>query len=207
MNDLIITPKQPFEGFVNYFYRRTNVSDFITAEGERATSNWAPASSVLNYSIECTDAFCQWVSPSYIDNRKSFIIFTFECPIFLTHYTMRTRTDFYVNMPTSWKVECSIDKSVWHLIDTKTSRTELTTQGSNYTYECDKKYMYARYIRIWLTKSTSEKFYFHLSRAEFFGKLDTGNCSFPFKILNRFSCKSFTLYHHHLLVYILTFGS
>ena len=122
MNELVIKPRSPFKGFINYFHKRTDVFSFFKAEGEKF-SGWGEASTVINYSITCTNPSCQWVSPN--DPLKSYIVFTFECPIYLTHYTLRTRTNYDTSTPTSWTVECSHDDENSFLVDTKENRTEL----------------------------------------------------------------------------------
>ena len=196
MNELIIQPKSPFKGFVDYFTRRTNtVFNYFNAEGEKNEEHWGDASVVLDYSITCTEYSCQWASPGYTDNTKSFIIFSFKCPIFLTHYTLRNRLNTRDPTPRSWKVECSIDKDYWHLIDTKTDDNNLNSAAANHTYKCDKSFMYAKYVKISLIKTNTQYFFFHLSRVEFFGKMDIGSCTLPFKVLKRNTCKK--QYHNN----------
>ena len=121
MNEFTLKPKSPFNGFVNYFTKRTDVFQYFSAEGEKHSSSWGEASTVLNYSIDCNGASCQWAS--YYTLNKSYIVFTFACPIYLTHYTLRTRTDASGNTPVSWTVECSRDGITWELVDTKENRT------------------------------------------------------------------------------------
>ena len=187
MNEIVIKPRSPFNGFINYFYKRTNVFSFFKAEGTKYTSGWADASSVIDYSITCTVESCNWVS----SNEQSYIVFTFECPIYLTHYTLRTRTDYNESFPVSWTVECSYDDdSKWFTVDTKTNREELKGQGAYHTFQCDKTFMYAKKIRIWCKGTTNTNYYaFHLSRVEFFGKMDVGQCKLPFSVNRRCTCK------------------
>ena len=189
MNEIVIKPNSPFNGFINYFYKRTDVFSFFKAEGEKYTYAWADASSVINYSITCTNVSCQWVTPS--DQSKSYIVFTFECPIYLTHYTLRTRTDAPGNTPVTWTVECSHDDdSTWFVVDTKENREELKEQGAYHTFKCDEAFMYAKKIRIWCKGTTTPSgYHFHLSRAEFFGKMDVSQCKLPFSVNRRCTCK------------------
>ena len=188
MNEIIIKPKSPFDGFINFFRKRTTVSSFFKAEGEKKNNEWADASTILDYSITCTEASCQWVSTN--DPTKSFVVFTFECPIYLTHYTLRTRSSGNENFPVSWTVECSRDGEDWHLVDTKNDVNDLKQgSGAYHTYKCDEAFMYAKKVRIWCKKTTSENSYFHLSRVEFFGKMSFDQCQVPFSIIKRYTCK------------------
>ena len=188
MNEIIMKPYSPFNGFINYFYKGADVFSFFKAEGEKYASQWGDASTVINYSITCIDTSCQWVSTN--DQSKSFILFTFECPIFLTHYTLKTRTLGNENFPISWTVECSYDGVNWLTADTKTNREELIGNGAYHTFKCDKAFMYAKKIRIWCKGTTTPSiYYFHLSRVEFFGKMDIDQCKVPFSANNRHICR------------------
>jgi len=188
MNEIVIKPKTPFNGFINYFHKRTDVFSFFKAESEAYNNNWGDASKVINYSITGNHPLSQWVSPP--DPSKSYIVFNFKCPIYLTHYTLRTRTDISENFPVSWIVECSYDGKNWFLVDTKVDRKELLDVYANWTYKCDRAFMYAKKIRIWCKKTTSSDLnHFHLSRVEFFGKMDIEECKPPFSSNIKYSCK------------------
>ena len=209
MNEIVIKPRSPFNGFINYFYKRTNVFSYFKAEGEKFSDIWGDASTVINYSITCVDAPCQWVSPS--DLSKSFIVFTFECPIFLTHYTLKTRTDGSDIFPVSWTVDCSIDGDNWINVDTKVNRGEFKEKGDFYTFKCDNAFMYAKKIRIWCnqTRSSSSTTYyqFHLSRVEFFGEMSIDQCKLPFSVDRRCTCRRTNSKHSLLLIMILQIAS
>ena len=187
MNELIIKPSAPFNGFVNYFTKKSSVFKYLSAEGQKYSNDWADAVSVINYSIACSTSNCQWAS---LDNiEKSFIVFSFECPILITHYTLKTRTDAdSENFPVSWTVECIDDGDVWKTIDTETDRKELNATGSFHTYKCDRFIMYAKKIRITCKKTASIRSVFHLSRVEFFGRMNVDECEFPYSIKKRLTC-------------------
>ena len=171
--------KDEFDGFVNYFTKnRVKISKYFTAEGSNF-SGWGNPSTTLDYSITSTKSSDQWVSAS--GDPK--IVFTTKCPIYLTHYRLRTRTDNTADtFPVSWKVEGQSNNGTWSLIDTKTDRTELCAIGANATFECDTP-MSINKIKISVSKTSLHQ-HFHLSRIEFFGIMNITQCSFPFRILN-----------------------
>ena len=202
MNLLSIDPIEPFDGFINYFRNRTNVFSFFSAEGEKLSAYGEP-STVINYSITCTYIKCQWASPENFEN--TYIVFSFKCPIYLTHYTLKTRTDNQYNLPVSWTVECSNDGQSWFLVDTKEGRDELTKKSAYHTYKCDRSIMFAKKIRIWCKKTTGYR-YFHLSKAEFFGKMNISTCRAPFnenQIFTYNSSVSISLQVIRLLILLL----
>ena len=172
-------PKDEFDGFVNYFTKkRIKISKYFTAEGSNH-NDWGEPSTTLDYSITETDTKSQWASAF----NEANITYTSKCPIYLTHYRLRTRTDSISdNFPVSWKVEGVSGDDSLHLIDTKTDRTELNKTGGNATFECDNPMSFNKF-KITLTKSSNCQ-HFHLSRIEFFGIMNITQCSFPFRILN-----------------------
>ena len=184
MKDFERESRNPFNGFVSFFNKKNKFSNYITASGSIESSSWWPPNSVLS-GKDCFSGSCQWASPGITNNLKSFLVFTFTCPTLITHYTLKTRTDDSENFPVSWKVEASIDNSNWYLIDKREDRNELTSKSAYYRYKCDNNNLiYAKYIRIWLSKTTSTKFHFHLSKVDFFGRMNIDKCSFPFNVIN-----------------------
>ena len=180
-----IESRNPFNGFVAFFNRKNQIFNYILASGSVEPGNWGSPNTVLKNN-DCYSQSCQWASPSDNNNDRSFIVFSFTCPTLITHYTLKTRTDDSENFPVSWKVEASIDNSNWYLIDLKENRNELKRISAYYKYKCDNNNLiYAKYIRIWLSKtSTSNKFHFHLSKVDFFGRMNIDKCSFPFNAIN-----------------------
>ena len=184
MRDFVRESSKPFNGFAGFLNRKNKVSDFISASGEKESQVWGPASTVLDHS-DCTNTSCQWASPGISDKQKSFITFEFSCPTLITHYTLQTRTDYSDNLPVSWKVEASLNKINWYTIDQKENRNELKSKSAHYRYKCDNSdnnLVYAKYLRIWLTKSSSQKYHFHLSKVDFFGRMNIDKCIFPFSV-------------------------
>ena len=171
-------PSDEFDGFVNFFTkRRVKISKYFTANGS-THPGWGKPSTTLDYSITSTESYMQWASMSGIPNAT----YKSKCPIYLTHYRLRTRTCGEANMPISWKVEGLSDDGSWSLIDTKTDRTELTKTGANATFKCDNPMSFNE-IKFTATKTTGW-LHFHLSRIEFFGIMNITQCSFPFRILH-----------------------
>ena len=176
MKEFSIAPESEFDGFVQFFTKkgRGNVYRYITAEGVGVDS-WGPASTVLDYSIKGTDITDQWVSKGEEANAN--IVFTFSIPIYLTNYTMRTRTDNnrHESYQRNWVVEGSNNKSNWFIIDTKANNQKFQENGDVATFMCDSPTKYVEYVRIRLTAATHEEYsrsywYLHISRVEFFGK-------------------------------------
>ena len=187
MGKLVIYPDEPFGGFVNYFTIKSkgNISKYIIAEGEMY-SNFGPPSTTIDYSITGTDRSDQWVSPQPIESAN--IVYTFKYPLFLTHYTMKTRTDVDGSFQTDWLVECSNDKKKWTRIDTKNNINDFAKVGDYFTYQCDKPSIYAKYVRFNLTSVTYRGCYhFHISRMEFFGRMLTNDIYQSYSIKPKFS--------------------
>ena len=203
MKIIKLAPNEPYRGFVSLFTGYTegvssNIFKYIKVFGE-INSGWANASTVIDYSISCSDPKCQWVSPS--DALKNFIIFKFFYPICLTHYTMRTRvdSDAYANYPVSWIVESAPDNETWKTIDTKSDRSELRGNNKFFTYTVENKCTFEKYIKIHLKKtSASNVLHFHLSRIEFFGEMKFGRSN-EYCMNNLMWCKT-----SHAFVYIIT---
>ena len=184
MKDFTRESRNPFNGFVAFFNKKNKISNYISASGRSESAEWGPPSTVLNYN-DCFNTSCQWASPGIHNNQYSFIIFEFSCPTLVTHYTLQTRTENTGNFPVSWNVEASLDNINWYLIDQKEDRNELKSISAYYRYKCDNNNLiYAKYIRMWLTKSSTEKFHFHISKIDFFGKMNIDKCSFPFSVMN-----------------------
>ena len=183
MKDFVRESSRPFNGFVGFLYKKNKISGFISASGDRNDASWGLPNVVLNHD-DCASASCQWASPGDSNNEKSFITFEFSCPTLITHYTLQTRTDGSENFPVSWKVDASLDNTNWYLIDKKENREELKSESAYYRYKCDNNNLiYAKYIRIWLNKSSSsQRYYLHLSKVDFFGRMNIDKCSFPFTV-------------------------
>ena len=197
MGYLVREEKDDFDGFINLFTRkRVNVSDYFTATGDYVWG-WGTPACLIDY--YCTT---QWAG----DYCKGIATFESKCPIYMTHYRLRTRIGASVNMPVSWNINGSLDNETWTRIDTKKDRKELLYAGNSSTFKIDNP-MTLRYFRISLAGTTGD-FNFHLSRIEFFGVMWTKNCSLPTKIIrtNINTCKSkksysqFTQYLAFILV-------
>ena len=177
--------KDSFDGFVNYFTEKhIKINKFFTAEGSANGAGWGLPQSTLDYSEPS--------GPSWVSKFDDAVItYTTKCPIYLTHYRLRTRIGTTSqDMPVSWKVEGQMNNETWTLIDTKTNRPELKEVNSSATFKCDTP-MSVKKIKITVTKSTCNQ-YFHLSRTEFFGIMNITQCSFPFHILHicGYTCNS-----------------
>lgn len=184
MKTMKLLPREKFTGFVSLFNNKTkNFYKFINASGPTLNGFGSP-NTILNYSVMCMKESCQWVSPNSKD--ESYIVFSFSCPIYLSHYTLQTRkgTKQADNYPVSWSVQSSnTNNNDWQTIDTRTNRTELIGTNNSYTYGVDGNCAYARYIKVVLTKTSNENVYhFHLSKVDFFGEMDFSHCSVPFRI-------------------------
>ena len=165
--------KDEFEGFNSYFLSKK--IKFFTAQGSNH-NGWGIPSTVLDYSLENQNDTEQWASAK----NDAKIIFTAKCPIYLTHYRLRTRTiGIPHNLPLSWRVEGQTGAGSWSLIDTKTDRPELSSVGGNATFKCDTP-LSTKVIKMTATKTTNNS-YFHLSRVEFFGEMDLAKCPFLLK--------------------------
>ena len=91
----------------------------------------------------------------------------------------------------SWTVECSYNDSTWFEVDEKENSKELKEKGAYHIFKCDKAFIYAKKIRIWCkcTTNSGSVYQLHLSRAEFFGKMDASQCKLPFSINQRYTFK------------------
>lgn len=178
MKIIKLTPRYPFSGFVSLFNNKTkNFNDFIQAYAE-TNPGWATPDTLLNYSTRS-----QWVSPN--SNALSHVIFHFSCPICLSHYTLRTRTDFGAenSFPVSWNVQTSLDNNTYTIVDTRTDREELKKIYDSYTYGVDSNCNYTNFIKINLTKTTTTgRYHFHISRVDFFGEMNFDTCKVPFRV-------------------------
>ena len=167
--------KDPFDGIINYFtVNSANVFDYFSASGSVYRYYGSP-NTVLNHSFEGTALINQWCSAL----NDPVITFTLKCPIFLTHYRLKTRNDGNNgDFPISWKVEGMLDDDSWTTIDTKTDRTELKGLGYAHTFECDTQQT-VKQIKITATEVTN---YMHLilSRVEFFGSMNLNQCQTTF---------------------------
>ena len=175
------------DGIVHFFNNipNDNVYNYINVEGE-SYSGWGPPDTVINYSISSNSPNDQWVSPR--EQQYSFIVFHFKYPLFLTHYTIKTRTDKSETFPRYWVVDAYNDSTTSVRIDTIENDNHLTSRGAYHTYKTKQNILLST-LKITLTRATLEsRFHFHISRVEFYGKT-----SFP---LNSGLCK----YVHYLKI-------
>ena len=161
----------PFSGIVNFFNNIPSHSftEYIQADGITSTSdNWGPPTTIINYSITGTETQDQWVTPD--DEELSFVLFSLTYPIYITHYTLKTRSQELIteNLAKGWDVFCSYDNETFAKIDSQTNQD--LEEKRFQTYECDTP-MVCKYIKIKLTQNSDGKWHFHLSRVEFFGNI------------------------------------
>ena len=176
MRYLVREAKDYFNGVIHYFtVNNIGVFKYFSASG-RIFSKFGSPNILLNYSNEGTSPSDQWASTK----ESPFVTFTLKCPMLLTNYRLKTRTDQDSHYPVSWKVEGLSTDNLWDTIDTKSDREELKGQGKAYTFKCDKQ-MIVKQIRITGTKFTWE-WYLILSKVEFFGSMNLNQCEIPFPV-------------------------
>ena len=162
-----------FNGFVTYFtkkYGTYRIYNFFTAEGNYDPNGWGPASTVLNYSTtnKCKDQFV-----TMGDAETAFLQINFKfSPIYLTSYTIRTRTcPDQEAMPESWIVQGSYDNKTWFDMDEVSNSDKLLTLEAFDTFHC-KNPALVKHVRIKLTEANWHSQYrFHISRVDFFGEM------------------------------------
>ena len=184
MVKIVKEAKDTFDGIINYFTTNyLNVFKYFSASGT-VYSDYAKPSVLLDYSNDCTDSSCNWHSTQ----NNAFVTFSFKCPIYLTHYRIRTRTNDDVHFPTSWNVQGMLSNDSWVTLDTKTDRSELNGKAKEYTFKCDSPNT-AKEIKLTATAITGVM-YLVLSRIEFFGSFYLDKCPLPFNglILGRNTC-------------------
>ena len=184
MVKIVKEAKSSFDGIINYFTTNyLNVFKYFSASGT-IYSNYAKPSILLDYSNDCTDSSCNWRS---IQNN-AVVTFSLKCPIYLTHYRIRTRTNDDVVFPISWNVQGMLSSGSWVTLDTKLGQSELKGKGKECTFKCDSPNT-VKEINLTATK-VSDGMYLVLSRIEFFGSIYLDKCPLPFNglILGRNTC-------------------
>ena len=98
--------------------------------------------------------------------------------VYVSHYSFKAKT-IDSTFPKSWYVEGSLDNNTWTVIDTKTNRDELITNGAEYTYQFDTSGIF-KHLRFTHTQGTNED-NFCLRSVEVFGviinSLETHQCN------------------------------
>ena len=83
-----------FTGFVHYFTRKRGtkyIKNYISVEGPH-DPRWSDATVLLDHTIVCNFSQCNFVTPG--SQEEAYVKFSFiYSPIYLTAYTLRTRTD------------------------------------------------------------------------------------------------------------------
>ena len=161
----------PNDGIVHFFnnIKEYDFTHFISANGS-TYDVWGLPKTVINYSITKNSHQDQWVSPRPED--QAYLLISLEYPIYLTHYTIRTRTiEPSESFPSDWTVKTSMDNDFFTDVDIRTNDNHLHAIGAFHTYECTIKTR-ARYIKFHLNKKTlNDYYYFHISRIELYGRL------------------------------------
>ena len=126
---------------------------------------------LLDHSIVCNVWQCTFVTPG--SQKEAFVQFNFVySPIYLTAYTLRTRTDDLSEaFPRTWKVEGSYDNISWFEVDEQIDSDKLSHLSAEYTFPC-KNPALLKHMKITLTQANwgipQEIYRFHLSRVDFF---------------------------------------
>ena len=159
-----------FNGIVYYFnnIRGHSFDDFITANGS-TFQNWGPPTTLINYSITGTNASDQWVSPN--NESEAFVVLKFEYPIFITNYTLQTRTDTdeKVALPKSWSLTCSFDGINYFPTSDITSDILLNHRIGTFPVNTS---TICQYVKFQMTSNSSNgSWHFHLSRVELYGSV------------------------------------
>ena len=184
-----------FNGIVNFFNNipRHSFQEFISASTDAKHPDWGPPSTLIDYSIEGTSEQDQFTTDKTIPYPN--ITFQFKYPIYVTNYTLRTRTkEPDEHNPTSWKLDISSDGSNYISIDEEKSVTSLSGLNTSIIFKCDNPSK-GKYLRLTMTDKSSSSinnkderlWWFHLSRVEFFGNiyLNEGDLNCP--VHSRFS--------------------
>ena len=177
-----------FNGIVYFFNNipRHSFQEFISTSTDSQHKDWGPPSTLVNYSIKDISKFDQFASIYEVEYPN--ITFQFKYPIYVTNYTLRTRTQVPdEHHPTSWKFDISSDGSEYISIHEKKGDTSLRGLNKSVIFKCDNPSK-GKYLRLTMTeKSTKSEtkndqgWWFHLSRVEFFGNiyLNEGDLNCP----------------------------
>ena len=204
MNRTKIIEGENFTGFVHYFTQMSgseNIQKYISVEAPR-DPKWSDASVLLDHSIQCSVSTCNYVTPG--NESDSYVQFNFLfSPIYLTAYTLRTRTDdASAAFPRSWRVDGSYDNESWFEIDEVTNTSSLSYVSAVHTFQCQKPAI-INHMKITLTEPNwgqNQEFYrFHLSRVDFFGEM----YGFNTKTTQTKTCFSYFSISHSFLFLIM----
>ena len=165
---------EDIDGVIHYIRKRhiNELPRFIHATCSSTfveTYKWGDALALINYDLSDTEPYNSWASDSV--PKSNFTIYFYQNQLFITHYTVRSRTVNNKDMPRGWTVEGSNDNKTWSFVDEKSDINSLLTPKAIKTFEVDRPGTY-RYFRFTQTQLNSlSRNFFSLSKVDFFGKM------------------------------------
>ena len=167
-----------FEGIVHFFnYAPVYLFNrYINGTTDSQHDEWGGPNTLINYSIKNMEKKDQYVSIYEVEYPN--ITFHFKYPVYITNYTLRTRTispdEHY---PTDWELSISPDGKKYTLLDKRESISDLIGTGNSILLECQTPSK-GNHVKLMMTEKSTKSptkndqgWWFHLSRVEFFGRI------------------------------------
>ena len=166
-----------YDGINNLLFNKKHydIKKHLTVKGEKHEDIWGDPIVVFDPLKNTSAPSDNFVTPNNKD-KVTFSVFYKFYSLQLTNYTIRTRTEGDINLPTGWKLEGSFDEINWQLLHNTTHCQDLLKNSGNHTYECNQNGAF-RYFRFTMTElntggnGNNPNYHFHVSKVEFFGTL------------------------------------
>ena len=163
-----------FEGLINHIYLNTDSSTYsliITTSESSLFPDRRPSSILIDPKHTSTDTYEQFVTQS-IEN-SNFTISFLKHKVKLQSYSLKSRTDSYLNLPRQWIVE-GINDIKSEVIHAPEPNTDLdgVSKEKNYIINNENFYTSFRFTQIGENQASNQnKYSFSMNKVEFFGTI------------------------------------
>ena len=145
------------------FYR---FADATSSSVEKKSHQWSNAKCLLNYDVTAKETWNNWCSKN--EPNSNCTISFYQHRLYITHYSIQSRTTSAADMPKSWTVTGSNDNVTWHFIDNQNSPSLLQSAVThNFAVEYPGSYKYFRFTQT--SNNSNNRYFFCLSKIDFFG--------------------------------------